>query len=379
MPGGPFAAADCNACIEQGGQSQGRRPHQSACRGGALDAPVAHPDSRTGSARRSDGDPMSEFFLSYARADRALAEAVVQLCAAAGHAFWWDSKLIPGIFFRSVINRRIENAGAVVVIWTQRSAVSPWVVAEAQHAHSLMKLVNICGPGFSSEKIPKPFFVYNILQWSDLPLLPQVLGRGYFGVHAEPGEFARRADSSPLDIPFLDILDDLYFHYATAVRGDMETVQNYLRRFPEGRHTAEASRELARLSAMAVVTTVEAQLPAGLEDSAHRVIELLRGVRHDGQPFWAYVAIMPSRHRRYTEAKANSRIDLHQFSEWGEVVSAGVAEWPGHADNAHVAALFNIDPGMLFDPSAVAVAMSKRGEPGAYPTDFSARGAEYLW
>jgi hypothetical protein len=297
---------------------------------------------------------MPDFFLSYSRSDKRLAAELVKTCAEAGCEFWWDSRLLPGVFFRSVVNRRIESARAVVALWTIRSAISPWVVSEAEHGHQLMKLLNVCGPDFPHERIPKPFSVYETLDWPDLQTLPQILRLGYFGLHVEPDQTWADVRPAASDIPFLEILDELYFHHAFVVRGDRETLEKYLKRFPSGRHVAKAAKQLAELSANG--SNQLAVSPRDLSDSEHRILELLQGVRHDGQPFWAYVAVVPSQYYAYTSAKATGEINLDDFSKWGELSSAGIGDWPTHADNLFTAQKYNIPISTLMNGPSIAAA-----------------------
>jgi hypothetical protein len=290
---------------------------------------------------------MVDFFLSYARQDRALAQKVVELCDDAGYKFWWDSKLLVGFVFRSTINRRIEACSAVVAIWTVRSSASPWVVAEADHGHELMKLINVCGPGFPIERIPKPFGIYNSLAWEGLGDLPEILGQGYFGLHAQPDELRAATGGRHTNVPFIEILDELYFHHVSSVRPNVEGLNNYLRRFPNGNHEAIAAKRLAELLQSLRIEKTAPEKPE-YSDESQRLIELLRGVRHDGLPFWAYVSILPSKYDAFKAAQREGSLNLLNLLDWGDVVSAGIADWPSHADNQLIATRFGIDLNTLF-------------------------------
>lgn len=84
---------------------------------------------------------MSEVFLSYARADVASARRVAKVLESAGHAVWWDSQLPAHRAYSEEIERRLEQAKAVVVLWSKSAAQSQWVRAEADFARSRGKLV----------------------------------------------------------------------------------------------------------------------------------------------------------------------------------------------------------------------------------------------
>ncbi|HEX4096911.1 MAG TPA: toll/interleukin-1 receptor domain-containing protein, partial [Caulobacteraceae bacterium] len=77
---------------------------------------------------------MSDIFISYAREDRATARRFAEAFEAAGHRVWWDSTLRAGETFDEAIEKALNEAKAVVVLWSPRSVVSRWVRAEATQA-----------------------------------------------------------------------------------------------------------------------------------------------------------------------------------------------------------------------------------------------------
>lgn len=84
---------------------------------------------------------MSEVFLSYARADEAVARRIAKALEAVGYDVWWDSHLPAHRAYSEEIERRLEEAEAVVVLWSQSAAQSQWVRAEADFARGRGKLV----------------------------------------------------------------------------------------------------------------------------------------------------------------------------------------------------------------------------------------------
>jgi hypothetical protein len=83
----------------------------------------------------------TEVFLSYCRADRAAARHIAESFAAEGIGVWWDAALQSGETFDEVIEQRLREAQAVVVLWSPRSVSSRWVRAEATLADRKNKLV----------------------------------------------------------------------------------------------------------------------------------------------------------------------------------------------------------------------------------------------
>ena len=74
---------------------------------------------------------MADVFLSYANSDRERARDVANVLSAHGWSVWWDRQIRPGETFDDVIERELETAKNIVVLWTKASVVSEWVRNEA--------------------------------------------------------------------------------------------------------------------------------------------------------------------------------------------------------------------------------------------------------
>ncbi len=70
-------------------------------------------------------------FLSYARADQKRARGVIAALEQAGIKVWWDGLLEGGDTFLPTTEAALENADAVVVLWSKTSVESHWVRDEA--------------------------------------------------------------------------------------------------------------------------------------------------------------------------------------------------------------------------------------------------------
>ena len=77
---------------------------------------------------------MAEIFVSYAREDRARVAPLVAALEAQGWSVWWDPAISPGQEFDRLINKELEEARAVIVVWTPASVDSRWVRGEAREA-----------------------------------------------------------------------------------------------------------------------------------------------------------------------------------------------------------------------------------------------------
>ncbi|MCB1928092.1 MAG: toll/interleukin-1 receptor domain-containing protein [Rhodocyclaceae bacterium] len=77
---------------------------------------------------------MSDVFLSYAREDQAMAESLARALEAKGLTVWWDRHIVAGHTFDEVIERELDSAGSVIVLWSAASVGSEWVRSEASTA-----------------------------------------------------------------------------------------------------------------------------------------------------------------------------------------------------------------------------------------------------
>jgi TolB-like protein/tetratricopeptide (TPR) repeat protein len=74
---------------------------------------------------------MADIFLSYATEDRPRIEPLARAFEAAGLSVWWDRRIGTGSSFDVVIERELDRAGCVVVVWSRHSIDSEWVRNEA--------------------------------------------------------------------------------------------------------------------------------------------------------------------------------------------------------------------------------------------------------
>src|SRR6478672_7837053 len=84
---------------------------------------------------------MADIFISYSSEDKSTVQEIASPLEAKGWSVWWDREIPIGQKFDEVIERELQNARCVVVIWTQRSVNSQWVKNEALEAAQKNKLV----------------------------------------------------------------------------------------------------------------------------------------------------------------------------------------------------------------------------------------------
>jgi uncharacterized membrane protein len=86
---------------------------------------------------------MSDLFLSYAREDRECAESFAGALKNRGWTVWWDRRIQVGRSFSAEIERELDAAACVLVLWSRNSVASEWVQNEAAEAARRKVLVPV--------------------------------------------------------------------------------------------------------------------------------------------------------------------------------------------------------------------------------------------
>lgn len=97
---------------------------------------------------------MTDVFISYASEDRDQADKLASALGAFGWSVWWDRKIITGQTFDQAIERELETAKSVIVLWSKHSIASEWVKNEAAVASERGVLVPAM---IESVKLPLEF------------------------------------------------------------------------------------------------------------------------------------------------------------------------------------------------------------------------------
>ena len=84
---------------------------------------------------------MANVFLSYSREDLAAARAIAHALESSGHSVWWDREIKGGTEYAKEIDRALEAAEAVVVLWSAHSTSSAWVRDEAEVGRDSGRLI----------------------------------------------------------------------------------------------------------------------------------------------------------------------------------------------------------------------------------------------
>jgi TIR domain len=86
---------------------------------------------------------MSDIFISYKREEQATARKLANALESEGWTVWWDPKLRAGEHFDDVIEKALNEAKCVIVMWSNLSVNSEYIKAEATEALEQKKLVPV--------------------------------------------------------------------------------------------------------------------------------------------------------------------------------------------------------------------------------------------
>jgi hypothetical protein len=86
---------------------------------------------------------MADIFMSYSRTDRSRAEQLANALSAQGWSVWWDRKIAAGSSFDKMIERELDAAKCVLVLWSHASTDSEWVKNEAAAAMEREALIPV--------------------------------------------------------------------------------------------------------------------------------------------------------------------------------------------------------------------------------------------
>ena len=115
----------------------------------------AHDQHRFNMARKDSA--MADVFISYSKADHALALKLSTFLEAEGWSVWWDKSLGAADLYRDEIMKQLASARAVIAIWPPNSIRSDWVRAEAGTAKNEGKLIPVKTPDVAYADISLPF------------------------------------------------------------------------------------------------------------------------------------------------------------------------------------------------------------------------------
>lgn len=168
---------------------------------------------------------MADIFISYKSSDRPRAETLSSWLQALGLTVWLDRDIDLGEGWEARIEKELQAARLVVVLWGADALRSEWIRHEAQVALEGMKLIQVHATGLP---IPAPFNLHQAVRmqsWSGeaahserLKLLSVVAAR--LGV-AVPEALRAKPDelSPPLDYNLAEAIQLAFFYCARQLEG----------------------------------------------------------------------------------------------------------------------------------------------------------------
>ena len=75
---------------------------------------------------------MSDIFISYASQERDRVQPLISALETTGWSIFWDRTIPAGKTWRQVIGSEIRACRSVLVVWTEHSVTSEWVLEEAE-------------------------------------------------------------------------------------------------------------------------------------------------------------------------------------------------------------------------------------------------------
>ncbi len=111
----------------------------------------------------------TKIFLSYTRADRKRALAVIGLLKGAGYEVWWDGLLEGGENYLPITAGALDEADVVVVMWSKIAIDSNWVRDEAGHGRDRSRLVPVSIDGTEPPLGFRQIQVIDLNKWRGNP------------------------------------------------------------------------------------------------------------------------------------------------------------------------------------------------------------------
>ncbi len=176
---------------------------------------------------------MADIFISYSKGQRSVTEDLARELQAKGYSVWWDTALVSGENYRTVILAELAKARAVIVIWTTDSVKSDWVISEATRARARGILLPFRDPGIDPDAVPPPFDTLHTDEVTNRAAILSALAR--LGLTPNP---SGAADTSGAEAAA--------WHYAQE-RSAAEDFHAFLAAYPSGRHAKAAEAALAKL------------------------------------------------------------------------------------------------------------------------------------
>jgi hypothetical protein len=112
---------------------------------------------------RGDGISLADVFITYSRLDRDRVQPIADRLNSLGYSVWWDKPPRLGQAFVDEIERELDNAHAVLAVWSANARNSTWVYAQASHALDANKFLQL---RIDDAALPAPFEALQVADMS---------------------------------------------------------------------------------------------------------------------------------------------------------------------------------------------------------------------
>ena len=139
----------------------------------------------------ADGSNEATVFVSYSREDQKRALPIIKILENAGFSVWWDGLLEGGERFARTTEAALENAKAVVVLWSTTSHDSHWVHDEATRGRDRKCLVPLSIDGSEAPLGFRQFQLIDAAQGKVKDGSPEMqkMVRAVAALHDRPSDF----------------------------------------------------------------------------------------------------------------------------------------------------------------------------------------------
>ncbi|MCB1722213.1 MAG: toll/interleukin-1 receptor domain-containing protein [Chromatiaceae bacterium] len=100
---------------------------------------------------------MGQIFISYANEDTESARRLAGAFEGLGWTVWWDKQIPPGMDYAQVIEKAVNEASCIVVLWSKHSIDSRWVHTEAAVGADRRIVATVIVDETPGEKVPFEF------------------------------------------------------------------------------------------------------------------------------------------------------------------------------------------------------------------------------
>ncbi|WP_313671123.1 TIR domain-containing protein [Sandarakinorhabdus sp.] len=118
--------------------------------------------------------PRLQLFFSYSRTDQKQAMPLIRALEQQGFAVWWDGLLEGGDNFLPTTEAALQNADAVVVLWSKTSIDSHWVRDEATVGRERRRLVPLSMDGSQPPLGFRQFQLIDMARWNGKANAPEL-------------------------------------------------------------------------------------------------------------------------------------------------------------------------------------------------------------